>query len=231
MLGFNQHKRELIEKGFSITNTIFSDEEIENLKKLINSPKDTYAIRQLFVKSPAIMEIVLSNDKFKRLISEVCEDDYFITKAIYFNKPAKSNWFVAYHQDISISVENKIEAESYTNWTNKKGQLGVVPPLEILENTVTLRIHLDDTDETNGALKVIPNSHNKGFIRVDEKFKIHEHGEEKLCKVRKGEIMLMKPLLLHASQKSISSTDRSVIHMELCNRNISMGWLEKKEIV
>ncbi|WP_428742364.1 phytanoyl-CoA dioxygenase family protein [Tenacibaculum sp.] len=231
MLGFNQHKRELIEKGFSITSTIFSDEEIENLKKLINSPKDTYAIRQLFVNNPAIMEIVLSNDKFKRLISEVCEDDYFITKAIYFNKPAKSNWFVSHHQDISISAENKIEAENYTNWTNKKGQLGVVPPLEILENTVTFRIHLDDTDETNGALKVIPKSHSKGFIRVDEKFKVQEHGEEQLCKVRKGEVMLMKPLLLHASQKSISSTDRSVIHMELCNRNIPMGWLEKKEIV
>lgn len=231
MFGFNQHKQELIKKGFSITNTIFSDGEIENLKKLIGSSKDTYAIRQLFVKNPEIMEIVLSNDKFKRLISEVCEDDYFITKAIYFNKPAKSNWFVSYHQDISISVENKIEAESYTNWTNKNGQLGVIPPLEILENTVTFRIHLDDTDETNGALKVIPNSHSKGFIRVDENFKISEHGEEKLCKVRKGEVMLMKPLLLHASQKSISSTDRSVIHVELCNKNIPMGWLEKKEIV
>jgi hypothetical protein len=43
----------------------------------------------------------------------------------------------------------------------KNGFFSVCPPEDILKNTVTIRIHLDDADEFNGALKVIPGSHNK----------------------------------------------------------------------
>ena len=42
--------------------------------------------------------------------------------------------------------------------------------------------------------------------------------------------MLMKPLLLHASSKSISEYDRRVIHLEFSKQEIPMGWLEKKNI-
>lgn len=42
--------------------------------------------------------------------------------------------------------------------------------------------------------------------------------------------MLMKPLLLHSSQKSISENDRRVIHIEFCNQEIPMEWLEKRKI-
>jgi ectoine hydroxylase-related dioxygenase (phytanoyl-CoA dioxygenase family) len=39
--------------------------------------------------------------------------------------------------------------------------------LDILENIYTIRIHLDDTDENNGALKVVPKSHAKGIYRPE----------------------------------------------------------------
>jgi ectoine hydroxylase-related dioxygenase (phytanoyl-CoA dioxygenase family) len=32
---------------------------------------------------------------------------------------------------------------------------------------VTVRIHLDDTDENNGALRVVPKSHLKGIYRPE----------------------------------------------------------------
>ncbi|WP_370896137.1 hypothetical protein [Chryseobacterium gossypii] len=49
---------------------------------------------------------------------------------------------------------------------------------------------MDDTDENNGALKVIPKSHSKGIIRVDGT----DPGTieaEKICNVEKGGIMIM----------------------------------------
>ena len=131
---------------------------------------------------------------------------------------------------LSISVKEKQEIEGYTNWTKKNDQLGVIPPKEVLANTVTFRIHLDNTDKSNGALKVISKSHNKGIIRVDEKFDKKSLGEEKLCETEKGGVMLMKPLLLHASEKSTSEFDRRVIHLEFCNKEIPMKWLERKAI-
>ena len=228
---FNQHKEALLNKGFSITESLFNDEELSELLSLIENSENNYAIRQLVVKVPKVQEIIFKNKEFKQLYNSVCTEDYFLSKAIFFNKPSKSNWFVSHHQDISISVKEKKEEEGYVSWTNKNGQLGVVPPKKILENTITVRIHLDKTDVSNGALKVIPSSHKKGIIRIDEKFNKNDFGEEVLCEVEKGGIMLMKPLLLHASSKSISEFDRRVIHLEFCNQKIPMGWLEGRKVV
>lgn len=225
------HSSELSEEGFTITEPIFNNKEIEHITNCIDESEKSYAIRQLFNKIPELQQVIFSNKKFKNLYNSICDKEYFLSKAIFFNKPKQSNWFVNHHQDLSISAKEKTATKGYTNWTNKNGQLGVIPPKEILENSITFRIHLDKTDVTNGALRVIPKSHQQGIIRIDASFEKDEIGEEVLCEVEKGGIMLMKPLLLHASDKSISDFDRRVIHLEFCNREIPMGWLEKKKIV
>ena len=230
MTATNQHKDRLLNNGFSITNSIFDTKEIEKIIDLIDNPKNKYAIRQLINIEPKIANIIFSNLAFRKLLSSVCDKGYFLTKAIYFNKPSLSNWFVGYHQDLSISVKERKNTNGFTKWTNKNNQLGVIPPLNIIKNTVTFRIHLDKTDDTNGALKVIPNSHSKSIIRIDKDFNKSNYGKETLCNIDTGGIMIMKPLLLHASEKSTSKNDRRVIHLEFCNHEIPMGWLEKKII-
>jgi len=231
MNSINQNKEALHKNGYLITKSVFKDKELEELINLLKTSEKNYAVRQLITKEPKNQKIIFQNEKFKELYNSVCTKDYFLSKAIFFNKPRKSNWFVSYHQDLSISAKEKVKVKDYTNWTNKNGQLGVIPPKEILERTITIRIHLDKTDETNGALRVIPNSHTKGIIRIDTSFNKNDFGKEVLCKVDKGAIMLMKPLLLHASSKSISEFDRRVIHLEFCNKEIPMQWLEKREVV
>lgn len=227
---FTSHKIELEEKGFSITKPIFSNEELHKMSEMIQQSDQIFAIRQLFHKVPELQQLIFNNEHFKTIYQNICDENYFLSKAIFFNKPKMSNWFVSYHQDLSISVKEKKEAEGFTNWTNKNGQLGVIPPTAILESTVTFRIHLDDTDETNGALRVIPKTHQKGIIRIDETFDKDTLEEEILCTVDKGGVMLMKPLALHASQKSVSAFNRRVIHLEFCNQEIPMEWLERKSI-
>jgi ectoine hydroxylase-related dioxygenase (phytanoyl-CoA dioxygenase family) len=225
-----KHTEELEVKGFSIVENIFNTDESNSLIKLIEDNSNEFSIRQLVNQIPKIQEMVFKNVEFKKLFQSICDENYFLSKAIYFNKPSKSNWFVGYHQDMSISVKERIENKNYTNWTLKKNQLGVIPPTNVLESMITFRIHLDNTDNSNGALKVIETSHNKGLIRIDEDFDKSTFGNEVVCKVDKGGVMLMKPLLLHASNKSISENDRRVIHLEFSNQEIPMGWLEKKKI-
>lgn len=228
MIEIDSHKITLEKEGFSISKTLFSKKELKEMCDLIDQSDHNFAIRQLVLKVPKLQELIFNNDHFKNLYKSICDERYFLTKAIFFNKPKMSNWFVNYHQDLSISVKNKRETVGYSNWTNKNGQLGVIPPREILESIVTFRIHLDDTNETNGALHVIPKSHNKGIIRVDETFNKNKLEKEVLCNVDRGGVMIMKPLLLHASQRSISAFNRRVIHLEFCNQEIPMQWLEKQ---
>ena len=226
-MSFNQHKTNLNQKGFSIIENIFDDVELNKIIEFINHNNFNFAERQLLKRYPEIQELIFKNQFFKELYNSICDDSYFLSKAIYFNKPRKSNWFVSYHQDLSISVKNKQETKGFISWTNKNEQLGVIPPLTILENTITFRIHLDKADDSNGALKVISKSHNNGVIRIDEDFNKSDFGKEILCEVEKGGVMLMKPLTLHSSSKSVSEKDRRVIHLEFCNKEIPMKWEEK----
>ncbi|MBB5394836.1 hypothetical protein [Mucilaginibacter sp. AK015] len=99
---------------------------------------------------PAVGTIIF-NEKLKAIIGELFGTHYLAVKSIYFDKPERSNWFVAWHQDLTISVDKKAGLPGYGPWTVKQNQFAVQPPLNILENNFTIRIHLDDTDEGNGA--------------------------------------------------------------------------------
>ncbi|MCB0736559.1 MAG: phytanoyl-CoA dioxygenase family protein [Bacteroidetes bacterium] len=225
--------------GFSIISNVYSSEEVAEIVKTINSKeikdqsvsnsKNVYAIRQLLASIPELAGLLFS-DNLKNLLRLHFGHDFFLTKAIYFNKPKDSNWFVAYHQDLSITVNQKAEVDGYTNWTFKKGQYGVQPPVEVLENTLTIRIHLDNTDSNNGALAVKPSTHQKGVIRLDsDEWKAKA---DELCKVEAGGVMLMKPLLLHTSKRSKINEQRRVIHLEFNNTELAkpLKWKERMNL-
>lgn len=79
-------------------------------------------------------------------------------------------------------------------------------------------------------LRIIPKSHNQGVLRKDSKE--WQIDKEYICNVKKGGIMLMKPLILHASNKTTNNKRRRVIHLEFNNNELEfpLNWLEKKEI-
>jgi len=184
-----------------------------------------FAIRNLFGEIPGCVDSIFTPD-FCRYIRQLLGGDYFIVKSIYFDKPSNSNWFVAYHQDLSISINRQLLIPGFNNWTIKQGRYAVQPTAEILEHNITIRIHLDDTDEGNGALKVIKGSHLRGICRQEE---VIDHKEKEIsCNVKRGGIMLMKPLLMHASGRSTHERRRRVIHIEFSNQILPEGlaWAE-----
>ena len=228
---------EIDTEGFTIINTVYTENEIEKLISLIENnsenrvdtatfrkSQDLFAIRQFHKEIPETLPYIF-NQNLKDIIEATFGEGYFITKSIYFDKPEKSNWFVAYHQDLTISVDKKIEIENFENWTIKQNQFAVQPPKEILENNFTIRIHLDNTTKDNGALKVISESHSKGIFRVENL----QTENETICEVEKGGIMIMKPLLFHASNKTTNNERRRVIHIEFSNQVLPDGleWSEK----
>ena len=230
------HKIELLENGFTIIDNIYSAQEIEQILEAINNAdtlKETFrksralfAIRQFLKEIPSVVELVF-NDKIKAVMSNFFGENYFVVKSIYFDKPEASNWYVSYHQDFTISVDKKVDLENFGSWTIKHNQFSVQPPLNILKNIFTIRIHLDDTDENNGALKVIPKSHLKEIYRPETIDWTTE--KEATCSVQKGGIMIMKPLLLHSSGRTNNNQKRRVIHIEFSNEELpgEINWAER----
>ncbi|RZL07990.1 MAG: phytanoyl-CoA dioxygenase, partial [Hymenobacter sp.] len=153
-----------------------------------------------------------------------------LTKAIYFDKPAGSNWLVAWHQDLMINVDRRADLPGFGPWTTKAGWVAVQPPVAVLENTITIRLHLDACDATNGALKVVPGSHLGGVVLAET---IASHtATATVCAVPAGGAMLMKPLLLHASNRSTSARPRRVIHLEFSAAELPAGlaWRERRDL-
>ncbi|MCW3118163.1 MAG: phytanoyl-CoA dioxygenase [Chitinophagaceae bacterium] len=229
------YKDKIQHDGFAIIDDVFSMPEVDSLLQAISQvdttkpafrkTSDLFAIRQFLKEVPETQDLIFTN-RFKAIISQLLGDDYFTVKSIYFDKPEQSNWFVAYHQDLTISVAEKIEMAGFSSWTVKQNQFAVQPPRDTLENNFTIRIHLDDTDEHNGALKVIPKSHLKGIYRPETiDWSIEK---ETICTVNKGAIMIMRPLLLHASNKTTNNHKRRVIHLEFSNCSLPGGlqWSE-----
>ncbi len=222
--------------GFATFDNIYSEEEVEIILEQIRQTKsdketfrksaDLFAIRQFLKEVPATVDTIL-NDNLKSILTQLLGNKYFVVKSIYFDKPQTSNWYVSYHQDLTISVDKKLALNGFEFWTTKQNQFAVQPPLDILQNIVTVRIHLYDTNEYNGALKVVPKSHSKGIYRPET---INWTVESEVsCDVSKGGIMLMKPLLLHSSGRTTNDRQRRVIHIEFSNQELptELNWAER----
>ncbi|WP_345952548.1 phytanoyl-CoA dioxygenase family protein [Mucilaginibacter sp. PAMB04168] len=226
---------EIATKGYTIVHSVFSHEEIDFMHKALSSADtsrltfrksaDLFAIRQFLKELPEIKSLIFTRS-FEQLLTSIFGDSYFVVKSIYFDKPEDSNWFVAYHQDLTISVKSRQDIAGFGPWTVKQDQFAVQPPLEILQQNFTVRIHLDNTDEHNGALRVVPGSHRKGIYRPETIDWSKE--TEEVCPVSKGGIMVMRPLLLHSSSRTTSKHRRRVIHIEFSNVSLPepLKWSE-----
>ncbi len=121
---------------------------------------------------------------------------------------------VPWHQDLTIALAEQHEVAGFKNWTCKHGAFHVQPPVSVLQDQVTLRIHLDGCPESNGALRVVPGSHRLGRIKQERIQELRESMGEVGCAAQRGDVLVMSPLLLHASPKALEASHRRIVHVE-----------------
>jgi ectoine hydroxylase-related dioxygenase (phytanoyl-CoA dioxygenase family) len=127
------------------------------------------------------------------------------------------------HQDLTIAVRQKIDTKGFNIWTTKDCVPHVQPPTPILEQMLTLRFHLDDVDETNGALKVLPESHKCGRLNATEIEVLKSKEVVNFCNAKRGDCLLMKPLLVHSSSAASEPRHRRVVHFEFSAARLPNG--------
>lgn len=149
-------------------------------------------------------------------------------KAILFDKTPASNWYVTWHQDLTIAVKEKLETTGFGPWSVKDGIPHVQPPPEVLGNMVSLRIHLDGCAKENGAIRFIPGSHRAGIMSSSEVAEWRETNDSVCCAAEPGDVILMRPLILHSSSQSVNPDHRRVLHIEYVGSPLPGGlkWAE-----
>ncbi|URD47842.1 phytanoyl-CoA dioxygenase family protein [Chroococcidiopsis sp. CCNUC1] len=216
-------QKAITEDGFSVVEGVLSPQHIQTLIESIAIASNTtfakrrggstYAIRNILTTIPGIQALSTSPPVIS-LAQTVLGDRAYPVRALLFDKTPTANWKVSWHQDLTIAVKEKKTVEGFAPWSVKAGIPHVQPPVEILENLLTLRIHLDDCDADNGALKVIPTSHLLGKLSQLEIDSFKQTGTVHICHAKAGDVLIMRPLLLHSSSPSIKPFHRRIIHIE-----------------
>jgi ectoine hydroxylase-related dioxygenase (phytanoyl-CoA dioxygenase family) len=186
-----------------------------------------FGIRNLLEVVP-LTRLLAESDPLLSLAHMVLGKNAKLVRGLFFDKPPQANWKVAWHQDLTIAVEKRINLEGFGPWTKKAGVTHVQPPTYVLEGMLALRIHLDDCDTRNGALMVISGSHKRGRL-TQEAISVWTKTETPtVCEVPRGGVLLMKPLLLHSSSACDRPLHRRVIHFEFSSSGLPEGlsWYE-----
>jgi ectoine hydroxylase-related dioxygenase (phytanoyl-CoA dioxygenase family) len=215
---FLELKTTVIQEGFAIISGAIDRETIDfliaQLSLLQSKSKNTrknenYGTRDIFNLVPQFRQFANSN-LLMPSVESILGDNTRVVRGLFFDKLPEANWKVPWHQDLTIAVRERIETAGYAQWSIKNGIPHVQPPVAILEQMLAVRVHLDDADEFNGALKVIPKTYLKGRLSKEA---IEEYKSTRAivsCSVKRGDIMLMRPLLLHSSSASLNPSHRRV---------------------
>jgi hypothetical protein len=201
----------LAEHGFEIHRGILSEPRIAQFREeadAVAASADSVCVRHLRSRSPMFHDLSLSD-----LVYQLIPRDLRLVRSILFDKTAAENWPVAWHQDLTIAVSEQRPIAAYGPWSTKDGIPHVQPPISLLQNMVTLRFHLDDTPASNGALHVIPGSHRHGRISAEDIGR-QTSAAEVVCECHAGDVLLMSPLLLHSSRRSLAPNRRRILHFE-----------------
>lgn len=134
-------------------------------------------------------------------------------QAIAFDKTQQTNWKVPWHQDLMFPVAGPADSPGYTQPSLKDEIHFVRPPVEVLEKLVAARIHLDDCGAERGPLRVAPGTHRFRVMPSDSIPKVVGESGVTECVALAGDVLLMRPLLLHASSKAITAEHRRVLHL------------------
>lgn len=187
-----------------------------------------FGLRNLTTAVPLTRDLANSNE-LRSIVRPVLGDTAQVVRTIYFDKHKDANWKVAWHQDLTIAVREKVDVEGFRAWSTKAGITHVQPPVAVLEHMLTLRVHLDDTSEANGALRVLPGTHRHGRLDPDQIQYWKQQQNLMTCSVKRGGVVAMRPLLLHSSLPSLNPTHRRVLHFEYALIDLPAGleWFEK----
>jgi ectoine hydroxylase-related dioxygenase (phytanoyl-CoA dioxygenase family) len=211
--------------GFAIEDRYLAPNNIASLIRdleALDLTPDRAGIRNILELLPSV-QILARSPEIRSLVEPILGERLHIVRGIFFDKQPTANWKVPWHQDVTIAVKNRVELADYHPWSLKGGIPHVQPPTPILERMLTVRIHLDRADAANGALKVIPGSHRQGKLSAVEIDRQKQLDTSTICTCEAGGILLMRPLLLHASSIATVPTHRRVIHLEYADCGLPAG--------
>jgi len=217
----------ICEHGFAVIPRIFGSHLITALLQELPglAQRRTRAGVRHLMGYPAVNDLAL-DPRLVGLARQVLGANAFPFRATLFDKSPTSNWLITWHQDTALPLRQRREADGWSSWSVKNGVIYAHAPASALQQVIALRVHLDDSTEENGPLRVIAGTHNLGVLTDNYVDQIIHKQTPVDCLVPQGGVLAMRPLLIHASSKSQTDMPRRVLHIEYSATATFPGGLE-----
>jgi ectoine hydroxylase-related dioxygenase (phytanoyl-CoA dioxygenase family) len=215
--------------GFHISPDVFSADEMAELARILSHaplPHTKAGIRHA-LRHPAVAGIA-RDPRLLCLAKEVLGNHVIPFRVTLFDKSLDSNWLVVWHQDTALPIRERRELPGWGPWSVKDDINYAHAPASALEQVLAIRVHLDDSARDNGPLRVLPGTHSQGVLTDDQIHQLASEIEPVECLVARGGLVLMSPLIVHASSKLVSTRSRRVLHIEYSGSEVIDG-LELKQ--
>jgi Phytanoyl-CoA dioxygenase (PhyH) len=212
---------DLAQDGFTIMPSVLSETECHGLDDVLELAPLRHAGSRNLLDNQWCADLsvrVRNSPALKQLLSSLVA-----VQCTYFDKNPEVNWLVSVHQDLSIPVKARIDGCGLTGWNVKEGRTFVQAPVDLLENLIAVRLHLDDSGPDNGPLRVVPRSHLLGRLPSDVQAALRLEFGDVECHVPRGGALFMRPLLLHASSKTTGTRPRRVLHFLFGPKELPFG--------
>jgi hypothetical protein len=206
----------LIEKeGFAIIPAVVAHDRLESLLDHLSRaalPRSKAGIRHV-LRDPSVEN--LAHDPYLLEIARTSLGlEAFPFRATLFDKSPTANWLVAWHQDKVLPLQVRTKAEGWGPWSVKEGVPYAQALARVLSQMLALRIHLDDSTERNGPLRVLPGTHRLEVLSEGEIQRLATEISPVECLTPCRGVVAMKPLIVHSSSKLQVEACRRVLHIE-----------------
>jgi ectoine hydroxylase-related dioxygenase (phytanoyl-CoA dioxygenase family) len=201
--------------GFAIVPAVFSHSEIDGLSSALEAlPQKNSRAGARHLMSARVVRAIAEDKRMIGVASDQLSQPAVPFRATLFEKTPGANWLVAWHQDRALPLSDRIETRGWGPWSVKSGVHYAHAPAEALEKVVALRLSLDDSGRDNGPLRVLPGTESLGVLTDQQIATLAQEIAPIDCCVDAGGLIVMRPLVVHASSKAESNRPRRVLHVE-----------------
>jgi len=184
-----------------------------------NSSSQLSGLRQVEQLYP-VVKALLASDSIHRILDQYLGEAAFFLRGILFNKRPQRNWPVSWHQDLALVCSNPQHFPQIKTWRKKSELYHHQGHRLALESMLTLRIHIDSARHDNGCLQLIPKSHSQGVLSKQQIQQMKNQNGVQYCEAMAGDILVMNPLIVHASARLQSPQQRRILHLEFIPKRL-----------
>ncbi|MBL8848347.1 MAG: phytanoyl-CoA dioxygenase family protein [Planctomycetaceae bacterium] len=225
------HAAELDACGWCLLPAVFESAEVtamqESLNRAFTAAESDEAVRRRGAAIYAARNVIdvcpdvaamWRTELLQEFVSRILGPECGLVRGLFFDKPPDQTWSLPWHKDLLIAIADETVAAGYSRPRLRAGVWHTEPPVEVLEQILTLRIHLDPANADNGALCVLTGSHRTGK-RAAVGF------PSQMIHARPGDVLAMRPLLSHSSGSSSPETrsHRRILHLEFASSELLPG--------